>query len=77
MCATIGSMELEPWAQHWLAEMNRRVLAGRPMGRRDLEMLEALYGLVNDRWGPPCLKPCLSLPALLAELRPNSPARTA
>ena len=58
---------LDPCRQRWIAEMNRRVLAGRPTACRDLNALEAAYDLVTDRWGPPGSRPALSLPALLAD----------
>lgn len=59
--------------QRWVAEMNRRVLAGRPTPLRDLYALEAAYGLFTDRWGPPGSRPLLSLPALLADARQALP----
>lgn len=41
----------------WLAEMNRRVLAGRPIARRELAALEGAYLQVTDRCGPPGCRP--------------------
>ncbi len=43
--------------QRALAELNRRVLAGRPTPASVLARLELLYQEVNDVWGPPCRVP--------------------
>lgn len=60
--------------QRWVAEMNRRILAGRPTAGRDLVALEAAFELITDRWGPPGSRPLLSLPALLADARQALPS---
>lgn len=53
----------------WLAEMNRRILAGRPVASRQLADLEQAYLCVTDRWGPPSARPTTYRPfALISTL---------
>jgi hypothetical protein len=70
-----GQKSLRQW---WLAEMNRRILAGRPIASEELEVLERLYGEVEDRWGPPTnvagrhqAERTSNVSALLSALRPD------
>lgn len=44
-------------SQTWLAEFNRRILAGRPVSAAQLPALEDAYAMVSDRWGPPSAPP--------------------
>lgn len=44
---------LDAEVQALLSELNRRVLAGRPISTAELAALERQYAWVNDRWGPP------------------------
>ena len=46
---------LDAEVQALLAELNRRVLAGRPIAAAELAALEREYAEVNDRWGPPAV----------------------
>lgn len=43
--------------QRVVAELNRRVLAGRPTPAAMLTRLELLYQHVSDVWGPPGTRP--------------------
>jgi hypothetical protein len=44
---------IEDTNERCIAELNRRVLAGRPIAASDLAELETSYRHVDDRWGPP------------------------
>lgn len=55
----------------WLAEMNRRVLAGRPIPAPLLAQLEEAYAALADIWGPPGLAPVN--PLREAHRRANQP----
>jgi hypothetical protein len=60
----------------WLAEMNRRILAGRPIARRELAELEEAYLRVTDRWGPPGGWPPRARLSQSAPLRDRTPSGT-
>lgn len=51
-----GMMEVTEDPRNWLAEMNRRVLAGRPIAASELSRLEDAYAALADEWGPPSVK---------------------
>lgn len=49
-----GNMDhIDHDSQTWLAELNRRILAGRPVAASELSVLEEAYASVSDGWGPP------------------------
>lgn len=45
--------QIDQECDSWLAEMNRRILAGRPVAASDLSAFEEAYARVSDQWGPP------------------------
>lgn len=62
-CDTVGMDQHSVPDRHWLAEINRRILAGRPVPAAELDMLEALYAAYDElcdsagSGGPPVATP--------------------